>query len=39
LGYLAGNHANPQPGSGFLNGEYSAFGQIAWNPNKNSGIA
>jgi hypothetical protein len=39
LSYLAANHANPQPGSGFFNGEYSAFGQIAWNPNKNSGIA
>ncbi|MBN3939376.1 iron uptake porin [Nostoc sp. NMS9] len=38
LGYLAGDHANPQPDSGFFNGQYSAFGQIAWNPNKNSGI-
>ncbi|MEH2458761.1 iron uptake porin [Nostoc sp.] len=38
LGYLAGDHASPQPGSGFFNGQYSAFGQIAWNPNKNSGI-
>lgn len=38
LGYLAGDHASPQPDSGFLNGQYSAFGQIAWNPNKNSSI-
>lgn len=38
LAYLAGDHANPQPDSGFFNGQYSAFGQIAWNPNKNSGI-
>lgn len=38
LGYLAGDHASPQPDSGFFNGQYSAFGQIAWNPNKNSGI-
>ena len=38
LGYLAGDHANPQPDRGFFNGQYSAFGQIAWNPNKNSGI-
>ncbi|MEH2200323.1 iron uptake porin [Nostoc sp.] len=38
LGYLAGDHANPQLDSGFFNGQYSAFGQIAWNPNKNSGI-
>ncbi|MFN6499001.1 MAG: iron uptake porin [Nostoc sp. DedQUE01] len=38
LGYLAGSHASPQPDSGFFNGQYSAFGQIAWNPNKNSGI-
>ncbi|MEH2257133.1 iron uptake porin [Nostoc sp.] len=36
--YLAGDHANPQPDSGFFNGQYSAFGQIAWNPNNNSGI-
>ncbi len=38
LGYLAGDHANPQPDSGFFHGQYSAFGQLAWNPNKNSGI-
>ncbi|MEH1768582.1 MAG: iron uptake porin [Nostoc sp.] len=38
LAYLAGDHANPQPDSGFFNGQYSAFGQIAWNPNNNSGI-
>ena len=38
LAYLAGDHANPQPDSGFFNGQYSAFGQIAWNPNSNSGI-
>ncbi|MEH2425717.1 MAG: iron uptake porin [Nostoc sp.] len=38
LGYLAGDHASPQPDRGFFNGQYSAFGQIAWNPNKNSGI-
>ncbi|MEH2071126.1 MAG: iron uptake porin [Nostoc sp.] len=38
LGYLAGDHASPQPDSGFFNGQYSAFGQLAWNPNKNSGI-
>ncbi|WP_199335648.1 iron uptake porin [Nostoc sp. FACHB-110] len=39
LGYLAGDHASPQADSGFLNGQYSAFGQLAWNPNNNSGIA
>ncbi|MEH1873575.1 iron uptake porin [Nostoc sp.] len=38
LAYLAGDHASPQPDSGFFNGQYSAFGQIAWNPNNNSGI-
>lgn len=38
LGYLAGDHASPQPDSGFFNGQYSAFGQIAWNLNNNSGI-
>ncbi|MBD2494291.1 iron uptake porin [Nostoc sp. FACHB-280] len=38
LGYLAGDHASPQPDSGFFNGQYSAFGQITWNPNNNSGI-
>lgn len=38
LGYLAGDHASPQLDSGFFNGQYSAFGQIAWNPNNNSGI-
>ncbi|MEH1843357.1 MAG: iron uptake porin [Nostoc sp.] len=38
LAYLAGDHANPQLDSGFFNGQYSAFGQIAWNPNRNSGI-
>ncbi|MHC5598973.1 MAG: iron uptake porin [Nostoc sp.] len=38
LGYLAGDHASPQAGSGLFNGQYGAIAQLAWNPNKNSGI-
>ncbi|MBW4592356.1 MAG: iron uptake porin [Brasilonema angustatum HA4187-MV1] len=38
LAYLAGDHARPQSGSGLFNGQYSALAQLAWNPNKNSGI-
>ncbi|MFM6900591.1 MAG: iron uptake porin, partial [Microcystis panniformis] len=30
LGYLAGNHADPNPGSGLFNGQYAAIAQIAW---------
>ncbi|MHC5673874.1 iron uptake porin [Nostoc sp.] len=38
LGYLAGDHASPQSGSGLFNGQYGAIAQLAWNPNNNSGI-
>ncbi|MEH1904977.1 MAG: iron uptake porin [Nostoc sp.] len=38
LGYLAGDHASPEVGSGLFNGQYGAIAQLAWNPNKNSGI-
>ncbi|MBN3946625.1 MAG: iron uptake porin [Nostoc sp. NMS7] len=38
LGYLAGDHASPEAGSGLFNGQYGAIAQLAWNPNKNSGI-
>jgi len=30
LGYLAGDHADPNPGSGLFNGQYAAIAQIAW---------
>jgi hypothetical protein len=38
LGYLAGDHASPQAGSGLFDGQYGAIAQLLLKPNNNSGI-
>ncbi|MGJ3250936.1 MAG: iron uptake porin [Elainellaceae cyanobacterium] len=38
-GYLAGEGSDPTPGAGLFNGNYSALGQITWQPIERGAIA
>lgn len=38
-GYLAGEGASPDEGAGLFNGNYSALGQLTWQPSNDIGLA